>query len=90
MVLGCVSLIVIDTLIYGFITWLPTFFAKAGLSVATSFGVKGAGKAGTTGALATAMNAILHALRPAGVAQLDMPASARRVWQALRAAEARG
>jgi putative MFS transporter len=38
MVLGCVSLVVINTLIYGFITWLPTFFAKQGLSVATSFG----------------------------------------------------
>ena len=37
MVLGCVALIVINTLIYGFITWLPTFFAKQGLSVATSF-----------------------------------------------------
>jgi putative MFS transporter len=38
MVLGCVCLITINTLIYGFITWLPTFFAKQGLSIATSFG----------------------------------------------------
>ena len=38
MVLGCVALVVINTLIYGFITWLPTFFAKQGLSIATSFG----------------------------------------------------
>jgi len=38
MVLGCISLMVVNTLIYGFITWLPTFFAKQGLSVATSFG----------------------------------------------------
>lgn len=37
MVLGCISLIVINTLIYGFITWLPTFFVKQGLSIATSF-----------------------------------------------------
>jgi carbon-monoxide dehydrogenase large subunit len=50
-------------------------------------GVKGAGEAGTTGALATAMNAVLDALRPAGVRHLDMPASAQRVWQALRAAD---
>ena len=28
----------INTLIYGFITWLPTFFARQGLSIATSFG----------------------------------------------------
>jgi putative MFS transporter len=38
MVLGCICLIVINTLIYGFIIWLPTFFAKQGLSIATSFG----------------------------------------------------
>jgi carbon-monoxide dehydrogenase large subunit len=49
-------------------------------------GVKGAGEAGTTGALPTAMNAVLDALRPQGVTHLDMPASAQRVWQALQAA----
>ncbi|MDE8343302.1 MAG: MFS transporter [Acidocella sp.] len=38
LVLGCVALIVINTLIYGFITWLPTFMVKQGLSVAHSFG----------------------------------------------------
>ncbi len=38
MALGIVCLIVINTLVYGFITWLPTFFAKQGLSIATSFG----------------------------------------------------
>ncbi len=38
MVVGCVTLIVINTLVYGFVTWLPTFFIKQGLSVATSFG----------------------------------------------------
>ncbi|WP_375455284.1 MFS transporter [uncultured Methylobacterium sp.] len=36
--LGCLCLIVINTLLYGFITWLPTFFIRQGLSVATSFG----------------------------------------------------
>ena len=38
MALGCIALIVINTLIYGFITWLPTFFARQGMTVATSFG----------------------------------------------------
>jgi putative MFS transporter len=38
MVVGCVTLIVINTLIYGFVTWLPTFFVQEGLSIATSFG----------------------------------------------------
>jgi putative MFS transporter len=37
-VLGCICLIVINTLLYGFVTWLPTFFVKQGLSIATSFG----------------------------------------------------
>jgi carbon-monoxide dehydrogenase large subunit len=49
-------------------------------------GVKGAGEAGTTGALPAAMNAVLDALRPAGVTELDMPASAQRVWAALKGA----
>ncbi|HVJ55581.1 MAG TPA: MFS transporter [Aliidongia sp.] len=37
-VVGCICLIVINTLLYGFVTWLPTFFVKQGLSIATSFG----------------------------------------------------
>jgi aerobic carbon-monoxide dehydrogenase large subunit len=47
-------------------------------------GVKGVGEAGTVGSLPTAMNAVMDALRPAGVAHLNMPASPQRVWQALR------
>jgi carbon-monoxide dehydrogenase large subunit len=31
------------------------------------------------------MNAVMDALRSAGVAQFDMPATPRRVWQALQA-----
>jgi carbon-monoxide dehydrogenase large subunit len=46
-------------------------------------GVKGAGEAGTTGALPAAMNAVLDALSSAGVTHFDMPASSQRVWQAL-------
>jgi putative MFS transporter len=38
MVVGCVCLIVINTLLYGFVTWLPTFFVKQGFSVADSAG----------------------------------------------------
>jgi carbon-monoxide dehydrogenase large subunit len=47
-------------------------------------GVKGAGEAGTVGALPAVMNAVLDALAEAGVRDLDMPASPHRVWQALR------
>ncbi len=49
-----------------------------------SLGVKGAGEAGTTGSLPAGMNAVLDALWSAGVRGLDMPASAHRVWAALR------
>lgn len=38
LVVGCVVLIVINTLIYGFITWLPTFFVSQGMTIAKSFG----------------------------------------------------
>ena len=34
---GCTVLIVANTLIYGFVTWLPTFFVHQGLSIASSF-----------------------------------------------------
>jgi aerobic carbon-monoxide dehydrogenase large subunit len=49
-------------------------------------GAKGAGEAGTVGALPVVMNAVLDALAPLGVRQLDMPASAERVWSAIQAA----
>ena len=47
-------------------------------------GAKGAGEAGTVGALVVVMNAVLDALAPLGVRQLDMPASPERVWGAIR------
>jgi carbon-monoxide dehydrogenase large subunit len=52
-------------------------------------GVKGVGEAGCVGAPPAVMNAILDALRPKGVTHLDMPATPRRVWEALRQASAR-
>ena len=35
---GIVTLITANTLIYGFVTWLPTFFVAEGRSIAASFG----------------------------------------------------
>src|SRR5574341_646170 len=49
-------------------------------------GAKGAGEAGTVGALPAVMNAVLDALAPLGVRQLDMPATSERVWRAIQAA----
>jgi aerobic carbon-monoxide dehydrogenase large subunit len=51
-------------------------------------GVKGCGEAGAIGAPAAVMNAVMNALAPEGVKQLDMPATPHRVWSALKAARA--
>lgn len=53
---------------------------------ANPLGVKGAGEAGTVGALAAGMNAVCDALRPLGLDHMDMPASPHRVWQAMQRA----
>ena len=52
-------------------------------------GIKGAGEAGTVGAMGATMNAVLDALAPLGVTQFDMPATPHRLWQAIRRAKAR-
>jgi len=49
-------------------------------------GAKGAGEAGTVGALPVVMNAVLDALATAGVRDFDMPATSDRVWHAIQAA----
>jgi len=51
-------------------------------------GAKGAGEAGTVGALPAVINAVMSALAPLGVRELDMPATGDRVWQAIQAAGA--
>jgi carbon-monoxide dehydrogenase large subunit len=50
-------------------------------------GAKGAGEAGTVGAMPAVMIAVMNALAPLGVTQLDMPASSERVWRAIQAAK---
>ncbi|MGH8432366.1 MAG: xanthine dehydrogenase family protein molybdopterin-binding subunit, partial [Solimonas sp.] len=50
-------------------------------------GIKGAGEAGTVGALSCVQSAILDALAPLGIKWLDMPATPDRVWKAIRDAE---
>ena len=47
-------------------------------------GVKGAGEAGTVGALAAVMNAVCDALSSVGADPIDMPATPESVWSALR------
>ncbi len=47
-------------------------------------GAKGVGELGTVGATPTVINAILDAVRPLGVTDIAMPATAERVWRAIR------
>jgi carbon-monoxide dehydrogenase large subunit len=49
-------------------------------------GVKGAGEAGTVGALPAVLGAVVDALRPLGVRHLDLPATPERVWAAIHRA----
>jgi aerobic carbon-monoxide dehydrogenase large subunit len=53
-------------------------------------GVKGVGEAGTIASTPAVMNAIVDALAPIGVTDLDMPASPQRVWGAIQDARSRG
>jgi aerobic carbon-monoxide dehydrogenase large subunit len=51
-------------------------------------GAKGAGEAGTVGALPAVVNAVIDALAPLGVKSLDMPTTPAKIWQAIRDAGA--
>jgi len=46
-------------------------------------GVKGCGEAGCVGAMPAVANAIVDALAPLGVRQIEMPATPERVWRAI-------
>ncbi|MFT7401679.1 MAG: carbon-monoxide dehydrogenase large subunit [Hydrogenophaga sp.] len=51
-------------------------------------GTKGCGEAGAIGSPPAVINAVLDALAPLGVKDLDMPASPNRVWTAIQNAKA--
>src|SRR5581483_8667374 len=55
-------------------------------SPSNAMGVKGVGEAGTIAAAPAVINAIVDALAPLGVTDIEMPASPERVWQTIRAA----
>jgi len=52
-------------------------------------GVKGAGEAGTVGALSAGVNAIVDALSVLGIRHIDTPCTPYRVWQAIAQARTR-
>lgn len=53
-----------------------------------ALGTKGCGEAGAIGSPPAIINAVLDALAPLGVKDIDMPATPHRVWQAIQAAKA--
>jgi aerobic carbon-monoxide dehydrogenase large subunit len=55
---------------------------------ANPLGVKGAGEAGTVGALPAVMNATLDALSTLGIKHIEMPLTPEKVWRAIRDARA--
>jgi aerobic carbon-monoxide dehydrogenase large subunit len=59
-------------------------------SPVNSLGVKGVGEAGTIAATPAVASAVLDALAPLGVKQLDMPFTPLRVWEAIQAARGNG
>ncbi len=48
-----------------------------------ALGAKGVGEAGTSGSIPAITNAILDALRPLGVRNIELPATPARIWNAL-------
>jgi len=68
---------------------LPNFRVDTTVTPCTHnpLGVKGVGEAGCVGAMPVMMNAVMNALSPLGIRDLDMPASPVRVWAAIRDAE---
>jgi carbon-monoxide dehydrogenase large subunit len=47
-------------------------------------GVKGIGEGGTTGSTPAVANAVMDALRPLGIHQLEMPLTPHRIWSAIK------
>ncbi len=56
-------------------------------SPSNPLGVKGIGEAGTIASTPAVMNAIVDALQPFGITDIDMPATPERVWRALQHAQ---
>ncbi|WP_455372615.1 xanthine dehydrogenase family protein molybdopterin-binding subunit [Limibacillus halophilus] len=52
------------------------------------FGIKGAGEAGAIGAPPAIMGALLDALAPLGVTELDMPATPAKLWSLIQQSKA--
>lgn len=67
---------------------LPSFETDTTVTPSPSnpMGVKGIGEAGTIGAAPAVINAIVDALSPYGIHDIEMPATPQRIWQHLKEA----
>ena len=70
---------------------LPSFVSEIVevLSPTNPLGIKAGGEGGTTSALAVIVSAIVNALEPYGVTNIDMPATPYRIWQTIQDAHAK-
>ena len=64
---------------------LPAFTTDRTVTASTTnpLGVKGVGEAGTIASTPAVINAVVDALRPFGVNDIQMPATPERVWRAI-------
>jgi len=79
-------------------TFMDYYMPRAGLipgirgeehatkSTVSPLGVKGVGESGCTASIPVLVGAVLDAVRPLGVKQIEMPLTPSRVWGAIRAA----
>jgi len=68
---------------------LPTFVTERTETPSTTnpLGVKGVGEAGTIASTPAVVNAVVDALRPLGVTDVEMPCTSQRVWRAINEAK---
>jgi carbon-monoxide dehydrogenase large subunit len=69
---------------------LPSFFTETDESQPCThnpLGAKGCGESGAIGAPAAVTSAVLDALAPLGVTDIDMPLTPERLWRAIRATQ---
>jgi aerobic carbon-monoxide dehydrogenase large subunit len=67
---------------------IATFTDESSPCKINPLGAKGVGELGTVGGTPTVINAVIDALRPFGVNDIEMPATSERVWRAIRQAKA--
>ena len=67
---------------------LPSFTTDRTVTPSTTnpLGVKGVGEAGAIASTPAVVNAVVDALRPLGVTDVQMPCSPHRVWRAIQTA----